>query len=166
MGLCCGQFAGSTEDSALNEEDITWGAIAQAEVNDAVEGALAAGVNFFDTAEVYPRPPTHAVRRTLTGHWVVPVGAGLWRGTGGAGARDGAEDAGDEAGGRGDREQVRQAPRPLGDVRPSSTPPHPTHPQTLVPEPVRGWPLTGSGARASERVALDWHPLTEKLDPL
>ena len=57
MGLCCGQFAGSTEDSALNEEDITWGAIAQAEVNDAVEGALAAGVNFFDTAEGYaPRP--------------------------------------------------------------------------------------------------------------
>ena len=61
IGLRCGlQFAGSTEDSALNEEDITWGAIAQAEVNDAVEGALAAGVNFFDTAEVYPRPPNHA----------------------------------------------------------------------------------------------------------
>ena len=159
MGLCCGQFAGSTEDSALNEEDITWGAIAQAEVNDAVEGALAAGVNFFDTAEVYPPPRLCAVRRALTGHWVVPVGAGLWRGAGGAGARDGAEDAGDEAGGRGDREQVRQAPRPLGDVRPSSnpTPPH---------SPANSGTLTGSGARASERVALDWHPLTGKLDPL
>ena len=74
MGLCCGQFAGSTEDSALNEEDITWGAIAQAEVNDAVEGALAAGVNFFDTAEVYPPP------RSPRGP---PHGDGLLGGAGG-----------------------------------------------------------------------------------
>ena len=76
----CGQFAGSTEDSALNEEDITWGAIAQAEVNDAVEGALAAGVNFFDTAEVYPPPsPFRCPRHTLT----VGTGGGGGRPTAG-----------------------------------------------------------------------------------
>ena len=83
IGLRCGlQFAGSTEDSALNEEDITWGAIAQAEVNDAVEGALAAGVNFFDTAEVYPPPPL-AVHRTAP----LTVGTDWWWGRLMAGGR-------------------------------------------------------------------------------
>ena len=51
--ICLGtmQFAGSSEGNALNAADITWGSVPQSEVNAAVEGALDAGINFFDTAE-------------------------------------------------------------------------------------------------------------------
>ena len=128
MGLCCGQFAGSTEDSALNEEDITWGAIAQAEVNDAVEGALAAGVNFFDTAEVYPPPPL-AVHRTAP----LTVGTDWWWG---------------QAYGGGQAEQaLGTALKTLGTKREdvviaSKFGKHPALWETSVPPPTHPTPLT------------------------
>lgn len=53
---------------------MTWGIQnSQAEANEQIDYALAAGINFIDTAEMYPVPPnaaTYGGTETIIGHWL------------------------------------------------------------------------------------------------
>ncbi|MGO4894709.1 aldo/keto reductase [Flavobacterium sp. W21_SRS_FM6] len=53
---------------------MTWGIQnTQQDANEQIELALAAGINFIDTAEMYPVPPTEATyghTETIIGHWL------------------------------------------------------------------------------------------------